>query len=85
MKKWMHLGFVGLCTAVLLVLWNAPEVSTPRLPRDDSHGDRKAYAGCPACHETGSGAPMTASHLGTDGNLRPDHQKCYFCHKPQDD
>ncbi len=84
MKKWMHVGFVGLCAAVLLVLWNAPEVSTPRLPRDDTHRDRKAYAGCPSCHGRGAGVAMTESHFGADGGLRPDHQKCYFCHKPDD-
>lgn len=84
MKKWYHFLFVAVCLAVLLFLLRAPEVTTPRLPRDANHEDRKQYERCPACHEAGSDVPMPDDHLAEDGVLRPDHAKCYFCHKPED-
>lgn len=82
MKKWYHLAFVVVCAAVLAVLLNAPDVKTPRLPADETHRDRKDYPRCPSCHGTEAQSPMPDTHFGVDRALRPDHQKCYFCHKP---
>jgi hypothetical protein len=81
MKRWWyHLMFVAVCAAVLAFLLRAPEVTTPRIPSDADHRDRKDYARCPGCHGLGSAAPMPRDHV-TDGELRQDHVKCYFCHK----
>jgi len=85
MKKWYHLLFVVLCAGVLVVLLNAPEVTTARLPGDATHADRKDYPRCPQCHGKDSESPMPETHFLTSGDLAPNHLKCYFCHKPQED
>lgn len=83
MKKWYHLAFVGICAAVLVVLLRAPDVTTSRLPGDATHEDRRNYQRCPSCHGPGSEVPVPEDHLGAGEAIRPDHVKCYFCHKPQ--
>ena len=83
-KRWIHVLFVAVCAAVLIVLLRAPEITTPRLPADTDHADRKAYTNCPSCHGADSANPMTADHGTESTELRPDHVKCYFCHKPRD-
>ena len=85
MKKWYHLLFVTVCAVVLLVLLNAPEVTTPRLPADSTHADRKDYPRCPECHGNNVDSAMPGSHLNSTGNVAPNHVKCYFCHKSQKD
>ena len=86
MKKWYHLAFILVCATVVVVLLNAPEVTTPRLPDDANHADRKDYPRCPSCHGANAEeVPMPEDHFGSDGALRPDHLKCYFCHKPQEE
>lgn len=84
MKMWYHLAFVAICTAVLLFLLNAPEVSTPRLPGDTIHQDRKDYPRCPSCHGPDTESAMPKDHFGAQDKIRSDHLKCYFCHKPQE-
>ncbi|MDF1553188.1 MAG: hypothetical protein P1P84_09010 [Deferrisomatales bacterium] len=85
MKKWYHLLFVAICAAVLLVLFSAPEVTTPRLPADATHADRKGYPACPGCHGSDAERAMPEDHLLSTGSVAPNHLKCYFCHKPQED
>ena len=85
MKKWYHLLFVTVCAVVLLVLLNAPEVTTPRLPADATHADRKDYPRCPGCHGSDADSAMPEDHLNSAGSAAPNHLKCYFCHKPQQD
>lgn len=89
MKKWYNLAFLAICAIVLVVLLRAPPVSTPRLPQDDTHADRKDYPRCPTCHGPDSSVPMPHAgehtHITEAGVLRPDYAKCYFCHKPQED
>ena len=84
MRKWYHVGFVLICAAVLAILLNAPEVTTPLLPRDTDHSKRKEYERCPACHGPDSDAPMSADHFGEAGEPRLDHKKCYLCHRVQE-
>ena len=85
-KKWYHLLFVGIVCAVVLVLWKAPPVSTPRLPADADHADRRDYPRCPGCHGPGSEKPMpregSHAHYVQDAGLRGDYVKCYLCHRP---
>ena len=84
MKKWMyHAVFAVICLGVLAFLLRAPEVTTPRIPKDADHSDRKNYERCPTCHGAGSASPMPADH-SDQGQIRPDRVKCYFCHKPRD-
>ena len=85
MKKWYHLLFVAICAGVLLVLLNAPEVTTPRLPANDTHADRKDYPSCPACHGMDADNAMPEDHYNSVGEVVQNHLKCYFCHKPQED
>ena len=85
MKKWYHVLFVAVCGLVLVVLLNAPEVTTPRLPADDTHADRKDYPRCPECHLGDVPGAMPEDHLTAAGGLASNHIKCYFCHKPQED
>jgi hypothetical protein len=84
MKKWHHLVFAGVCATVLVVLLRAPDVTTSRLPKDATHEDRRSYERCPACHGPGTDVPVPEDHVAAAGGIRPDHVKCYFCHKPQD-
>lgn len=89
MKKWYNLAFLAICAVVLIVLFRAPPVSTPRLPDDAVHADRKDYPRCPTCHGPDAAVPMPREgdhrHITADGTLRPDYAKCYFCHKPQEE
>ncbi|GAB4272293.1 MAG: hypothetical protein Kow0092_27310 [Deferrisomatales bacterium] len=88
MKKWYHLAFLAVCAAVVLVLLRAPEVTTPRLPVDADHADRKDYPRCPTCHGADGERPMPDTgdhrHVDEQGTLRADYAKCYFCHKPRE-
>ncbi|GAB4247350.1 hypothetical protein [Deferrisoma sp.] len=83
-RRYVHLLFVLVCAGILFVLFRAPPVSTPRLPADATHADRKNYPACPGCHGPEAEAAMPEDHLGPDAQVRPDHLKCYFCHKPQE-
>ncbi|WP_025321843.1 hypothetical protein [Deferrisoma camini] len=81
-RRYVHVLFVLVCAGVLFVLFRAPPVSTPRLPPDATHANRKAYEACPSCHGRDSETAMPEDHLSPAGPVRPDHLKCYFCHKP---
>jgi hypothetical protein len=85
MKKWYHLLFAAVCAAVLLVLLNAPEVTTPRLPADATHADRNDYPSCPGCHGSDADSAMPEDHLTAADSVAASHLKCYFCHKPLED
>jgi cytochrome c2 len=85
MKKWYHVGFVVICAGVLAVLLSAPEVTTPLLPSNADHSDRKDFERCPSCHAPESDAPMPTDHLDKGGEPRPDRKKCYFCHRVEKD
>ena len=83
MKKWYNIAFVAVCAVVLVVLLKAPPVKTARTPLDETHKTPKVYEGCPTCHVPGGKGPeMIADHYTKSGELRPDHVKCYMCHKP---
>jgi hypothetical protein len=61
----------------------APESTTPRMPLDDNHPKRsKDFASCFECH-----TPDTLPEDHTvDGKTPPEgKQKCYFCHKLEED
>ncbi|MBN2645768.1 MAG: cytochrome c [Desulfuromonadaceae bacterium] len=83
MKK-RDLITLGIGAAVLVVLWLAPEETTPVLPTDDTHapfqkvfqeqGKKAAEAFCKGCH----GKPGMEFPPG-----HPDPNRCLFCHKPK--
>ncbi|MBI5015134.1 MAG: hypothetical protein HZB55_06530 [Deltaproteobacteria bacterium] len=87
-RTWYHVLFVAVVAAVILVLWKAPPVTTPRLPRDADHADRRQYERCPSCHGAGSEKPMpkggTHAHFVEGGGVRGDYVKCYLCHRTRD-
>jgi hypothetical protein len=87
-RKWYHLLFVAVVAAVLLTLWKAPPVTTPRLPKDADHAQRREYARCPSCHGPDSAKPMpregSHAHFVSGGELRGDYVKCYLCHRTKD-
>ena len=84
-RKWYHLLFVVVVGGVFAVLYYAPDVSTPRLPKDADHADVKNFEACPGCHGAGSERPMPSVgekiHLLQSGTLRGEFRKCYMCHK----
>jgi hypothetical protein len=81
MKMWYHAAFVVICVGVVALLLAAPKVTTPLLPRNAEHENRKDFARCPTCHGSESDAPMPADHVFEGGEPRPDRVKCYFCHR----
>jgi hypothetical protein len=74
-----NLIFLGVCAAILLFLWNAPEETTSRLPNDENHAkfmqmDKKeAEKFCEECHSPDGEAPLPKDH--------PPKYRCLFCHK----
>lgn len=84
-KKWYHLIFVGIVVAVVLVLYLAPEETTPKVPWNADHADLKNYARCAECHLQDVERPLPRQgdkiHVLPDGTLRGEFQKCYMCHK----
>jgi hypothetical protein len=87
-KKWYHLAFLAVSALVLVVLLNAPKVTTPRLPADPTHATPREYARCPECHGPDSEQPMPLAgdkpHVVPGGGIRPEFVKCYMCHKPRE-
>ncbi len=82
-KFWKHGLFIIVGGAVLITLLNAPEMTTPRTPDNETHVNPKIYDGCPTCHMPGGEGPeVIADHINKEGKLRGDHVKCYMCHKP---
>ncbi len=81
-RTFYHVLFLALCAAVLVVLLRAPEVRTPRIPSDEIHAEPKQYKRCGRCHTDGEGPAMPPDHRTAPGEVRIDHLKCYFCHKP---
>lgn len=82
-KYWYHLIFAAACLAVLAFLLRAPKATTPSIPNDADHRERREYTRCPTCHGRGSTSPMPEDHLSNE-KLRSDHVKCYFCHKTRE-
>lgn len=82
MKRYLWtVGFVVVCATVLVVLLKAPPVKTARIPDTPDHKEYKQYERCPACHLPGGKGPEAAKDHIKNGNLLPDHVKCYMCHK----
>lgn len=80
-RKWLNIGFVVLCAALLIFLYLAPDETTTPLPKDDTHIEFHSIASkkeadklCISCHvEDGDATPLPDTH--------PDPHRCLFCHK----
>lgn len=74
-----NLIFLGVCAALFLFLWNAPEETTTHLPDNANHAkfmkmDKKAAEKfCEECHSPDGEAPLPKDH--------PPKYRCLFCHK----
>jgi hypothetical protein len=74
-----NLVFLGVCAAIFLFLWNAPEETTTHLPDNENHArfmkmDKKeAEKFCEDCHSPDGEAPLPKDH--------PPKYRCLFCHK----
>jgi len=83
MKKrdWL---LIAIGIAILAFLWAAPEESTTRIPKDETHlkfydivnkdGKKAAEKFCEECHKP-DGVPFPENH--------PSKFRCLFCHKLQ--
>lgn len=75
----LNILFIVVVGAILLLLWNAPPETTPRLPANEDHRqfftmDRKeAEKFCESCHQPGGIRPLSEDH--------PPTFRCLFCHK----
>ncbi len=77
-KKWQSIAFIATCAAVLIFFLLAPEGTTPRMPRDMNHADRKNFTGCLNCHKPDT---LPVDHVVEGGGPTEGKYKCYFCHK----
>lgn len=84
MKKtknlYLNIAFLVVACLILLFLWRAPEETTAKLPKDDTHlpfhaimSKKEAEKECTSCHDVGKSAPLTEDH--------PSKFRCLFCHK----
>ena len=81
MKK-RDMILLALAAIILIVLWNAPEETTHRVPHDANHerffpmvqaeGKKKAEAFCEDCHNENI-VPFPADH--------PGKRRCLLCHR----
>lgn len=79
---YLNISFVVVGLAIILVLLNAPNETTAKLPMDESHtkfhtikSKKEAEKFCTECHIEEGVAPLPADH--------PPKYRCLFCHKRQ--
>lgn len=80
-RHWYTVIFVVVCAGILAFFLAAPPVKTPRIPETPDHKQHKEFARCPTCHLPGGNGPQVAADHIKNGNLLPDHMKCYMCHR----
>ncbi len=83
MKKrnilYYNLLFALVSAVILIVLFNAPEETTSRLPYDVNHKEffpmkkRAAEKLCDSCHSATGVSPLSADH--------PPQYRCLLCHR----
>lgn len=78
----MNIIFVVICLTILMILFNAPEETTARLPLDEKHtlfqqgmDKKEAETYCGKCHNPDGESPLPEDH--------PPKYRCLFCHKRQ--
>jgi cytochrome c553 len=79
----LNTAFVLVCLTLLLILLEAPDETTARLPADDQHrqfqsdnlSKKEAESHCGECHGANGQAPLSDKH--------PPSYRCLFCHKRQ--
>jgi len=75
--------FAAVCGGLLIFLFNAPEETTKKLPRDAKHlkfyamGKKEAEKFCEDCHNKDGEVPLPEHH--------PPKYRCLFCHKKLED
>lgn len=76
----LNAAFVASAAAILFFLWRAPEETTSKLPRDETHEEffaipskKEAEKSCTSCHGDDGEAPLPTDH--------PPKFRCLFCHK----
>ena len=79
-KVLLNVGFIVICSLLLLFLYLAPEESTSPLPQDAVHEEfhrieskKEADKLCAACHGEDKDLPLPEDH--------PPPYRCLFCHK----
>lgn len=79
-KTWLwNLLFLLLGSAVLGLLWLAPPIATPYMPRDEHHAPyfdipkKEAEKHCFECHGPEMSNPLPNNH--------PPPYRCLFCHR----
>jgi len=72
--------FVVLCSAIIIVLLQAPKETTAKLPNDALHKEfrmmkskKEAEKFCGNCHSEKGEVPLPPNH--------PPKYRCLFCHK----
>lgn len=75
----LNIAFFLSCGAILFFLFNAPEETTKKLPKDQNHSrfqdmkKKEAEKFCTECHIPGGVFPLPEGH--------PPKYRCLFCHK----
>lgn len=75
----LNIAFILSCGAILFFLFNAPEESTAKLPKDPDHSrfqemkKKEAEKFCSECHAPDGVSPLPEDH--------PPKYRCLFCHK----
>ncbi|MCK9175239.1 MAG: hypothetical protein M0O96_08190 [Desulforhopalus sp.] len=74
----LNILFVALAGVILIFLFNAPEVTTPHVPKDENHQKfftmhkKEAEKQCEQCHAQGKEYPLSEDH--------PPKYRCLLCH-----
>jgi hypothetical protein len=75
-----HAIFILLCVTILVILLNAPQESTVKLPNTEQHArffsmksKKEAEKFCGECHSPNRQRPLAENH--------PPKYRCLFCHK----
>ena len=75
----LNVAFLLSCAAILFFLFNAPEETTAKLPKDPDHSrfqemkKKEAEKFCMECHAPQGVSPLPEGH--------PPKYRCLFCHK----